>query len=98
MAGAAANKLFLNPVEVKGNGKLGPTGVDHIAAATLKFENGIIGEIIAAVECSIGESCSYLRFRRRNHDSEPMAPLIPVSFRARTVASGYRLSINKDNR
>ena len=28
--------------------------LNHIAAATLKFENGIIGEIIAAVECSIG--------------------------------------------
>lgn len=56
MAGAAENKLFLNPVEVKGNGKVGPTGVDHIAAATLKFENGIIGEIIAAVECSVGSS------------------------------------------
>ena len=42
MAGAADNKLFLNPVEIKGNGKVGPTGVDHIAAATLKFENGII--------------------------------------------------------
>ena len=54
IAGAAANKLFLNPVEVKGNGKVGPTGVDHIAAATLKFENGIIAEIIAAVECSVG--------------------------------------------
>ena len=56
MAGAAENKLFLNPVEVKGNGKVGPTGVDHIAAATLKFENGIIGELIAAVECSVGSS------------------------------------------
>ena len=56
MAGAADDKLFLNPVEIKGNGKIGPTGVDHIAAATLKFENGIIGEIIAAVECSVGSS------------------------------------------
>jgi predicted dehydrogenase len=56
LAGAAENKLFLNPVEIKGNGKIGPTGVDHIAAATLKFENGIIGEIIAAVECSVGSS------------------------------------------
>ena len=37
-------------------GKIGPTGVDHIAAATLKFENGIVGEIIAAVECSVGSS------------------------------------------
>ena len=54
IAGAAANKLFLNPISVKGNGKIGPTGVDHIAAATLKFENDIIAEIICAVECNYG--------------------------------------------
>ncbi len=58
MAGAAENKPFLHPAVVKGNGKVGPTGVDHIAAATLKFENGIIAEIIAAVECSLGSSVS----------------------------------------
>ena len=58
IAGAAENKPFLHPTAVKGNGKVGPTGVDHIAAATLKFENGIIGEIIAAVECSLGSSVS----------------------------------------
>ena len=54
VAGAADNKLFLNPISVKGNGKIGPTGVDHIAAATLKFENDIIAEIICAVECNYG--------------------------------------------
>ena len=54
VAGAAANKLFLNPISVKANGKIGPTGVDHIAAATLKFENDIVAEISTAVECNIG--------------------------------------------
>ncbi len=54
VAGAAANKLFLNPISVKANGKVGPTGVDHIAAATLKFENDIVAEISCAVECNIG--------------------------------------------
>ena len=56
IAGAAANELFLDPVSVKGNGKIGPTGVDHIAAATLKFENDIIAEIICAVECNYGSN------------------------------------------
>lgn len=54
VAGAAANKPFLNPISVKANGKVGPTGVDHIAAATLKFENEIVAEIATAVECNIG--------------------------------------------
>ena len=45
---------------VKGSGKIGPTGVDHITAATLQFENGIIAEIITAIECNIpGEVSIY---------------------------------------
>ena len=56
VAGAAAGKLFLDPVSVKANGKVGPTGVDHIAAATLKFENDIVAQITCAVECNIGSS------------------------------------------
>ena len=56
IAGAAANELFLDPISVKGNGKIGPTGVDHIAAATLKFGNDIIAEIVCAVECSYGSN------------------------------------------
>lgn len=56
VAGAAANELFLNPISIKGNGKIGPTGVDHIAAATLKFENDIIAEIVCAVECNYGSN------------------------------------------
>ena len=56
MAGAADNKPFLNPISVKANGKLTSTGVDGIASATLKFENGIIGEIFCAVECRVGST------------------------------------------
>lgn len=60
VAGASANKLFLNPISVKANGKVGPTGVDHITAATLKFENDIIAEIATAVECNLGSSATII--------------------------------------
>lgn len=53
IAGAASGKPFLNPVEVKGTAKIGPTGVDHYAAATLRFENDIIAEIITGVSCQM---------------------------------------------
>lgn len=53
IAGAASGKPFLNPIEVKGTAKIGPTGVDHYAAATLYFENDIIAEIITGVNCQI---------------------------------------------
>ncbi|MBX2998499.1 MAG: Gfo/Idh/MocA family oxidoreductase [Caldilineaceae bacterium] len=49
IAGAAAGQPFLNPTEVKGCGVLGPSGVDHYTAATLKFENEIVAEIITGV-------------------------------------------------
>ncbi|MFN2237030.1 MAG: Gfo/Idh/MocA family protein [Anaerolineales bacterium] len=53
IAGAASGKPFLNPMEVKGTAKIGPTGVDHYAAATLHFENDIIAEIITGVNCQM---------------------------------------------
>jgi predicted dehydrogenase len=49
IAGAAAGRPFLNPTEVKGCGVLGPSGVDHYTAATLKFENDIVAEIITGI-------------------------------------------------
>jgi predicted dehydrogenase len=51
IAGAAAGQPFAEPMVVKGCGVLGPTGVDHYAAATLQFESGIVAEIITGVTC-----------------------------------------------
>lgn len=53
VAGAAAGKPFLDPIEFKATGVLGPTGVDHYTAATLKFENDVIAEISTAVACNL---------------------------------------------
>lgn len=53
VAGAAAGKPFLDPVELKATGVVGPTGVDHYTAATLKFENDVVAEISTAVACNI---------------------------------------------
>jgi len=53
VAGAAAGKLFLDPVEFKATGVVGPTGVDHYTTATLKFENDVVAEIATAVACNL---------------------------------------------
>lgn len=53
VAGAAAGKPFLNPIDVQAVGVTGPTGVDHYAAAVLKFENDILATVTAAVTCEI---------------------------------------------
>lgn len=53
IAGAAAGKPFLDPIEFKATGVTGPTGVDHYTTATLKFENDVVAEISTAVGCDI---------------------------------------------
>jgi predicted dehydrogenase len=49
IAGIAAGKDFAEPIEVKGIGRLGQTGVDEYASAVLKFP----GEIIANITCGV---------------------------------------------
>jgi predicted dehydrogenase len=58
IAGAASDQPFLDPIQVKGCAKVGPTGVDHYAAATLQFENDIIAEIITGVGCQMPSEVS----------------------------------------
>ena len=53
IAGAAEGKPFLDPVEVKACANIGPTGIDHYTAATLRFENDIVAELICGVNCEI---------------------------------------------
>jgi predicted dehydrogenase len=53
VAGAAAGKAFLDPVEFKATGVVGPTGVDHYTTATMKFENDVIAEISTAITCNL---------------------------------------------
>ncbi|MCP4384135.1 MAG: Gfo/Idh/MocA family oxidoreductase [Hyphomicrobiales bacterium] len=48
-AGAAAGAPFLDPVEVRGVGHFGPTGVDEWAAATLKFPGDVIAQLSASI-------------------------------------------------
>lgn len=49
IAGAAAGKPFLDPVDVSGSAIFCETGVDAVAAATLKFP----GDILAQISCGV---------------------------------------------
>src|SRR4029079_11043811 len=49
VAGAAVGKDFADPVDLKGSGKLAPTGVDEYAAAVLTFDSGVIAQVSTAV-------------------------------------------------
>jgi len=53
IAGAACGQPFLNPLEVKGSGHIGATGVDEYAVASLKFSNDILAQIAAGVQLDL---------------------------------------------
>lgn len=50
VAGAAMGMPFVEPVEVSGSAELCETSVDTVAAATLKFSNGILAQL----SCGVG--------------------------------------------
>jgi aryl-alcohol dehydrogenase-like predicted oxidoreductase len=50
VAGVAAGKDFADPVEVKGVGHIGKTGVDEWAAASLLFPGDIVAELATGVQ------------------------------------------------
>jgi len=50
IAGAVEGKPFLDPVEVSGSACLGETGVDEVAAATLKFPNGVMAQCRTGIQ------------------------------------------------
>jgi predicted dehydrogenase/aryl-alcohol dehydrogenase-like predicted oxidoreductase len=53
VAGAAAGKPFLDPIEVVGSASLNAEGTDNLAAAVLLFENGITAQVACAVMANL---------------------------------------------
>jgi len=49
IAGAALGRPFADPIDVKGSGHLGETGVDEWAVGTLKFEGDILATIATGI-------------------------------------------------
>jgi predicted dehydrogenase len=49
IAGIATGRDFADPLEVKGTGHIGQTGIDEYAAATLRFDQGILANLATAV-------------------------------------------------
>ena len=49
IAGVAEGAAFAEPVEVKGVGRIGETGVDELAVAVLKFPSGMLAQLSTGV-------------------------------------------------
>ena len=77
IAGAAAGEPFLEPHLVKGCARLGPTGVDHWAAATLQFDNGIVAELVCGVDCRVPSQLAVYGSAGILEVPEPWTPCSP---------------------
>ena len=49
VAGVVLGKKFINPIKIEAEAKIGDTGVDEVASATLLFDNDIIAEASTAI-------------------------------------------------
>ncbi|MEM8738551.1 MAG: aldo/keto reductase [Planctomycetota bacterium] len=71
IAGVATGRPFADPVEVRGAGHLGETGVDEWAAATLKFEHGLVAQVATALRAPLDNSCTIYGSAGRIHLPDP---------------------------
>ncbi|HEU5080240.1 MAG TPA: Gfo/Idh/MocA family oxidoreductase [Opitutaceae bacterium] len=75
VAGAAAGKAFLDPIEVKAVGVLHPvTGIDVHTSAVLKFENAIVAQISTGVQLFQDSSARIYGSKGWLHIPEPWLP------------------------
>jgi len=74
IAGFAAGKPFLNPIQIQGNSGFADTRVDGWSSAVLTFENGIIANTVTGVQLMGGSSA---RIIGTNGWLEVLNPWVP---------------------
>jgi predicted dehydrogenase len=77
IAGAAAGRPFLDPVQVKACGKVSSGGVDLYTAATVQFDNDIVAELITGVACPMPVEVSIYGEAGRLAIANPWLPSSP---------------------
>lgn len=65
VASVALGTDVAEPSKVVGGGRLAPTGVDAVAAATLVFEGGIVAQVATAVEANLGNTAEIVGTKGR---------------------------------
>jgi len=74
VAGAAQGKDYADPLEVRGAGFVGTTGVDEWAAATLKFAGNIIAQVATGVSLNQDNSARVYGSEGRIIVKDPWIP------------------------
>lgn len=75
IAGAASGQPFANPINVTGSAQLHPqTGVDVVAAATLKFADGLIAQVSTSIGLSLDNAVRIYGTQGMLHVPSPWIP------------------------
>ncbi len=93
IAGAAVDRPFLDPIEVKASGVLSATGVDLYTAGTLKFRERHRGGDRCGRRLQHFRQCGYLRLRQYPFRSESLAALDPKPHREAGVTARYEVPL-----
>jgi predicted dehydrogenase len=82
IARVAAGGEVAEAIEVSGGGLIGPSGVDHWAAATVTFGGGLLARIATSVQIDLG---SWLRIYGSEGQITVPSPWLPGTFGARST-------------
>jgi predicted dehydrogenase len=74
IAGAVDERPFAEPVAVRGQGDVGPTGVDELATAELRFASGLTATVACAVRHELGTGATIFGERGRVELPDPWLP------------------------
>ena len=81
VAGAVSGAAFEDPVEVKGLGRMGESGVDEFAIASLKFPCGLLAEVAAGLRLSLENTVSIV--------GTEGSIVVPLPWFAQGLAAGF---------
>ena len=74
IAGAVEGQSFADPVSISATGALAHTGVDDVAAAVLKFENGMIAQVKTSLAATLSNDAWIYGTLGAIHIPEPWQP------------------------
>jgi predicted dehydrogenase len=74
LAGVAMGKPYAEPTELSALGQIGPTGVDELAQASLRFDAGVTAEVACAVHYELGTNVTLFGDEGRLRIDDPWLP------------------------
>jgi predicted dehydrogenase len=74
VAATAVGKPSIEAVKVGGSGRIGPTGVDHTAVASLVFDGGALARVASSIQANLHSDVRIYGSHGRIHVTSPWLP------------------------